>query len=88
VTSGLDLRADAIIVPHHGAKSSSSQQFIDAVQPRVAVVSAGRSNRWGHPDPEVIARYEARGVLLLRTDEDGDVELSSDGRRLWVKTSR
>ncbi len=87
-SSGTDLRADAIVVPHHGSKSSSSQDFLDAVQPRVAVISAGESNRYGHPDPEVVARYQARGVLLLRTDEDGDVVLSSDGKGLWVKTSR
>ena len=88
VQSGLDVRADAIVVPHHGSRSSSSRALLDAVQPRVAVISLSAANPYGHPHPEVVARYEASGVLLLRTDEDGDVTLRSDGERLWVDSGR
>ena len=80
--SGLDLRADAIVVPHHGSTTSSSREFLDAVQPRVAVISVGARNAYGHPAPEVVARYG--GVALYRTDESGDVTLRSDGSRMWV----
>lgn len=86
-SSGTDLRADALVVPHHGSKTSSTREFLDAVRPRVAVVPVG-ANSYGHPDPEVLARYRAGGVTLLRTDERGDVTLLSDGQRLWVKGSR
>ncbi len=86
VDSGLDLRADALVLPHHGSKSSSSPAFAEAVQPRVAIASAGARNRHGHPHPEVLARYE--GTLLFRTDEHGDVTLRSDGARLWVRSAR
>ncbi len=88
IASGIDLRADVLVVPHHGSKSSSTREFLDAVRPRVAVISAGAGNRHGHPHAEVVERYVADGVLLFRTDEAGDVTLRSDGRRIWARTSR
>ena len=86
VGSGIDLRADALVLPHHGSKTSTTEAFLDAVDPAVAIVSVGASNPHGHPHEEVLARLE--DVLLLRTDEHGDVTLSSDGERLWVRPSR
>jgi competence protein ComEC len=77
------VRADAIVVPRHGAKTSSTAEFVTAVSPRVAVISVGR-NTFGYPAPEVVARYDA--ISIYRTDEDGDVTLRSDGTRLWVAT--
>lgn len=85
VASGVSLRADALIVPHHGSKSSSTEAFLAAVAPAVAVVSAGADNPFGHPAPEVLARYAAAAIAVYRTDRDGDVTLRSDGERLWVR---
>jgi competence protein ComEC len=73
-------------VPHHGSRSSSSAPFLAAVGPRLAVLSAGFRNRHGHPHPQVVERYRRLGVELLRTDVDGAITLSSDGRRLWART--
>lgn len=84
IASGIDLRADVLLIAHHGSKSSSTRAFLDAVQPSVAVIPVGESD----PHPEVLARFEGGGVLLFRTDLDGDVALLSDGRRLWVSSSR
>ena len=78
----VDLRADWIKVPHHGSRTSSTHPFLAAVAPRMAVVSCGRQNSFGHPHPEVLARYEAHGVPLLRTDEIGGVVFESDGLAL------
>ena len=86
VESGLDLRADALVLPHHGSRTSSSEPFLAAVQPAVAIASAGAGNPHGHPHPEVIVRYE--GTRLYRTDKHGDVTLRSDGKRLWVGSAR
>jgi competence protein ComEC len=70
---GTGLRADALLVPHHGSRSSSSAPFLEAVRPRVAVAAAGYRNRFGPPAAEVLARYAAAGARLLRTDRDGAV---------------
>ncbi len=52
------------------------------------MISAGAGNRYGHPNPEVPARLEEAGVLVSRTDECGDVEIATDGERLWLRTGR
>jgi competence protein ComEC len=65
------LQADWLLVPHHGSKSSSSLAFVQAVQPRLAVVQAGYRNRFGHPAPEVQARYLQQGAQLVKTTDCG-----------------
>jgi competence protein ComEC len=74
-------------VPHHGSRASSSPQFVSRVAPRLAVVSAGARNPFGHPHPDVVERYKRAGCLLLRTDRDGTVEVATDGRRVWVRAA-
>jgi competence protein ComEC len=64
---------------HHGSNTSTSQDFLSLVRPRFAIVSAGRFNKFGHPSPEVIQRFEAMGVDVLRTDLDGAIILETDG---------
>jgi competence protein ComEC len=83
----LALEAALVVkVPHHGSRSSSGPRFVTAVSPRVAVVSAGRRNAFGHPHPEVVERFGRQGALVLRTDQDGAVTVSTDGNRVWVST--
>lgn len=67
------LKADVLLVPHHGSRTSSSEEFIAAVAPRWAVVPAGYRSRFGHPSAEVLERYRAAGASILRTDRDGAV---------------
>ncbi len=73
--AGQRLTATALVVPHHGSRSSSSAAFVTRVQPRYAVFSVGYRNRWGFPAPQVVARYQAQGSQLLRTDEAGAITL-------------
>ncbi|MEX2373564.1 MAG: hypothetical protein WD800_07155, partial [Dehalococcoidia bacterium] len=88
LAAGADLRADALVVPHHGSRSSSTPAFLAAVGPAVAVIPVG-TNPYGHPHPDVLERYAAlEGVALYRTDEDGSVTFRSDGARLWVASER
>ncbi|MDR1163288.1 MAG: DNA internalization-related competence protein ComEC/Rec2 [Candidatus Accumulibacter sp.] len=68
-----DLRATALVVPHHGSRGGSSPAFVAAVAPQEAIVSAGYRNRFGHPRPEVLVRYGASRVW--RTDRDGAIRL-------------
>ena len=65
------LASDVLLVPHHGSKTSSSEAFLAAVAPHVAVVQAGYRSRFGHPAAEVLRRYEARGIELVRSDRCG-----------------
>jgi len=80
------LAADFLKVPHHGSKTSSIDAFVAAVAPRVAVVSVGEGNQFGHPVEEVVERYARAGVRFLRTDRDGEVTALTDGRTLSVHT--
>jgi competence protein ComEC len=75
-----------IKVPHHGSITSSSSAFVRALNPRVAVVSVGRSNRFGHPAPVVLQRYEEIHAEVFRTDRDGAVTVDTDGTSLDVHT--
>jgi competence protein ComEC len=70
------LRADVLVVPHHGSRTSSTPAFIHAVGPKVAVFACGYRNRFGHPRPDIVARYEAASVRTSRTDLEGAVTLS------------
>lgn len=76
--NGTDLRADILKVPHHGSKTSSSTGFLLAVAPKYALMSVGEGNRFGHPHPRILARYEALGIPIRRTDEEGRVEVVFD----------
>jgi competence protein ComEC len=71
--SGADLRSTLLKAPHHGSRTSSTEDFLSAVQPSVAVVSVGEHNRFGHPDSLVLERYRDRGIRVFRTDKDGTV---------------
>ncbi len=71
-------------VPHHGSLTSSTPEFIRAIAPRVAVISVGRANHFGHPVPEVIDRYRDAGAEVFRTDTDGAVTVDTDGHSLSV----
>ena len=71
------LAADVLLVPHHGSRSSSSAAFIDAVAPRWALVQAGYRNRFGHPAPEVAARYAQAGVSLVDSPRCGAMRWDS-----------
>jgi competence protein ComEC len=88
VTSGADLRADVLKVPHHGSRTSSTEAFINAVNPKCAVISVGERSRFGHPHPSIMNRYLERGIKLLQTGRDGMVTARTDGSALEVETFR
>jgi competence protein ComEC len=77
-----DLRANVLLVPHHGSGTSSSVPFLQAVQPELALFQMGYRNRFNHPKPEIVARYDALGIRHLRSDEAGAVTIRFD-RRQW-----
>jgi competence protein ComEC len=78
--------ADVLKVAHHGSKTSTTEDFLNAVSPVFAIISDGFENSYGHPAPEVISRLEQHHAGILRTDQDGLITIRSDGRRLSVET--
>jgi competence protein ComEC len=78
------LRADVLKVGHHGSATSSSPDFLDAVQPRVALISVGAANTYGHPSAEVVRSLADRGAQVLRTDQLGSIVVRTDGRSLSI----
>jgi len=88
IKSGVDLRSDVLVAPHHGSGYSSSAEFIKAVACRYAIVSAGKANVFHHPHPSTLQRYNDARVTIFRTDRDGAVTLMTDGIKLNIDTFR
>jgi len=85
-----NLRSTVLKVAHHGSNTSTSPQFLAAVDPEVAVISVGADNPFGHPSPEVVEGLKEKlgeGKVYL-TSENGTIELITDGERLWMKADR
>ena len=82
------LHADVLKVGHHGSKNSSMPEFLDVVGPQISVISAGEENPYGHPSPELLERLEERRSYILRTDEDGAVQILTDGHTMQVSCFR
>jgi competence protein ComEC len=76
---GADLRADVLKVGHHGSATSTTAPLLEAVSPRLALVSVGAGNRYGHPSPDVLEALRSHGSHVLRTDDVGTIVVSIDG---------
>ncbi|EOX4127198.1 MULTISPECIES: DNA internalization-related competence protein ComEC/Rec2 [Vibrio] len=72
---GVQLQSDVMIVPHHGSKTSSTAEFIAQVNPKLAIASVAKDNRWNLPNPQVVARYQAQQVEWLDTGQAGQISL-------------
>ncbi len=79
------LQANVLKVAHHGSHSSTSDEFLRAVQPKIAVISVGADNDFGHPHLRTLRRLERQGVEIHRTDQEGDIEIQSDGQTVVKK---
>jgi competence protein ComEC len=87
--SGEPVNAEVLKVAHHGSGGSTTAEFLQAVHPAYAAISVGAANLAGHPAQEVLDRLaEESSVAVLRTDEQGTIELISDGRQVWVRTEK
>ncbi len=81
---GAPLRSDVLVVPHHGSRTSSTGEFIDAVSPEAAVMAVGYRNRFRHPAADVVERYSRRGIEIYRTDLDGAIKVRIDSAGLQI----
>ena len=78
------LRSTVLKNGHHGSRTATSQEFLDAVHPDAAILSVGKDNRYGHPHREVVNRLDSGGMKTYRTDERGDIVIDSDGQGYTV----
>jgi competence protein ComEC len=85
VESHHDLNANVVKVPHHGSKTSSTDDFVRATKPHLAIISVGRNSRFGHPHNEVVQRWQANGATVLTTGECGTITITTDGHHLSLK---
>jgi competence protein ComEC len=88
VASGVALQSEVLVVPHHGSRTSSTDAFLAATAPKLAIVAAGYRNRFRHPSSEVMARYATHGILVRRTDLSGAVIVRVAAHGLEVESWR
>lgn len=85
---GEKLKATVLKLAHHGSRTSSTRAFLEAVNPQIAVYSAGRDNRYGHPHREVLERLRERNIEVYGTDRHGSVVMETDGTHIQIATER
>lgn len=83
-----NLKADVLKMPHHGSQNGAELAFLKQVSPRVAIISVGAGNPFGHPAKTTLERLESLGTKIYRTDEDGTITVESDGKEFEVETER
>lgn len=87
LSEGLEIRADVLKAGHHGSSTSTSDEFLEAVSPEYAVISCGEGNKYGHPHAETMNKFRQNGITVYRTDEQGTIIASSDGKMItWSES--
>ncbi len=82
LSNNFDLSSDVLKVGHHGSTSSSSKQFLDKVNPKIAIISCGKNNDYGHPHGATLNELNKRKIQIYRTDINGNIVLTSDGKKI------
>ena len=85
---GIPVKSDVIKIGHHGSSTSTGDDFFGRVRPSISVISVGRVNRYGHPSPRAINIVNSLGSKLYRTDIDGAVTMTSDGKTIRIRTAK
>lgn len=83
-----DLKSQILKVPHHGSRTGLLPEFLERVNPEIAIISQGKDNKYGHPAKETIDKLNAKKIQTFRTETNGTIELISDGKKYWTKTSK
>lgn len=87
LNNGLNLAADVLHAGHHGSKTSNTEEFINTVMPRYAVISCGIDNSYGLPDAEVLNRFREKEMMVYRTDEQGTIVATSNGEKITFNSA-
>lgn len=84
IKKGAELKADVLKVAHHGSKYSSSEPFLEAVNPKVAVIEVGASNKYGHPTKDALANLASVAAKIFRTDQNGNIGIFAENGKLKI----
>lgn len=88
LNSGADLKSTVLKVGHHGSRTSTSYPFLREVMPQYAVISVEKGNSYGHPNEDTLSKLSDAGVEVYRTDESGDIVMTSDGNSINIVTAK
>lgn len=88
ISSGQNLECDILHCGHHGSSAATTDSFLMAVEPSISVISCGIDNGYGHPHIETLNRLTATNISILRTDQDGDIEVQTDGTSITITKER
>ena len=88
LADGAPIEAQVLKVSHHGSDSGSGEAFLSAVKPKIAIISVGADNTFGHPNRRILKRLERIGATVYRTDQQGTIRLFSDGKSINLKTEK
>ncbi|WP_311370230.1 ComEC/Rec2 family competence protein [Anaerococcus hydrogenalis] len=88
IYSGFNLKSDVLMLGHHGSKYSTSKQFLKEVDPKLAIISVGKNNRYGHPSSRVLKTLNDKNIKILRTDKDGDISIKCDGEKIKITAKK
>ena len=80
------LKADILKVAHHGSKTSSSQEFLELIKPKIALIGVGKNNNFGHPNQDVLERLTDLGAKVYRTDKCGEITITIDNKCINLTT--
>jgi len=86
LSKGLNVKADLWKLGHHGSSSSTTQNMLDKVNPKYAIISVGKGNTYGHPTQSTMSKLKAKNISVYRTDENGTIVVTSDGKNLTFNT--
>ena len=84
IGGGVDFDSDILKISHHGSRTSTSEEFLKEVSPEIAIISVGKNNSYNHPHQEVLEVLSKYGINVLRTDEQGDIKIISDGKNYEI----
>lgn len=84
---GMDLQSDVLKIGHHGSNTSTGEEFLREVLPEIAVISVGKENAYGHPHPEVIEILNKYDIKVLRSDQNGDIKILSNGQNILINNN-
>lgn len=88
IRQGTNLRAQILKIGHHGSRYATSSHFLEAIAPQVAIISCGAENKYGHPSQQVLDRLREKNVQIYRTDIQGVITITSDGKDFYIHPTR